>query len=155
MKTLLAERRCWLRQRKLYSLLLLSFCVWDYNQSVDGHVDQKRPHSGIEDRTRQQLVCQVDWKQVGLTSTCQPATKIYKNKTQTQTQTFNSREWQWHTEEWDYILGVGLYLGSGLYLILRVTPCGTPMLMVADRTLCRLIFLSAPYSNTVPNQPVL
>lgn len=43
----------------------------------------------------------------------------------------------------------------GQYLILSVTPCGTPMLTVADRTLCRLIFLSAPYSTTVPNQPVL
>lgn len=44
---------------------------------------------------------------------------------------------------------------AGQYLILSVTPCGTPMLTVADRTLCRLIFLSAPYSTTVPNQPVL
>ena len=42
-----------------------------------------------------------------------------------------------------------------VYLILSVTPWGTPMLTVADRTLCRLIFLSAPYSTTVPNQPVL
>lgn len=43
----------------------------------------------------------------------------------------------------------------GQYLILSVTPWGTPTLTVADRTLCRLIFLSAPYSTTVPNQPVL
>lgn len=42
-----------------------------------------------------------------------------------------------------------------VYLIFSVTPWGTPMLTVADRTLCRLIFLSAPYSTTVPNQPVL
>lgn len=41
------------------------------------------------------------------------------------------------------------------YLILSVTPWGTPTLTVADRTLCRLIFLSTPYSTTVPNQPVL
>lgn len=44
---------------------------------------------------------------------------------------------------------------DGQYLILSVTPWGTPTLTVADRTLCRLIFLSAPYSTTVPNQPVL
>lgn len=41
------------------------------------------------------------------------------------------------------------------YLILRETPCGTPMLTVAEITLCVLIFLSAPYSITVPKNPVL
>lgn len=41
------------------------------------------------------------------------------------------------------------------YLILRETPWGTPTLTVAPRTLCRLIFLSAPYSTTVPKNPDL
>lgn len=41
------------------------------------------------------------------------------------------------------------------YLILRETPWGTPTLTVAPRMLCRLIFLSAPYSTTVPKTPDL
>lgn len=44
---------------------------------------------------------------------------------------------------------------STTYLILRETPWGTPTLTVAPRMLCRLIFLSAPYSTTVPKKPDL
>lgn len=40
-------------------------------------------------------------------------------------------------------------------LILRETPWGTPMLTVAAKTLWRLILRSAPYSTTVPKNPVL
>lgn len=41
------------------------------------------------------------------------------------------------------------------YLTLRETPCGTPMLTVAPKTLWLEIFLSAPYSTTVPKKPAL
>lgn len=41
------------------------------------------------------------------------------------------------------------------YLTLRETPCGTPMLTVAPRMLWLEIFLSAPYSTTVPKKPAL
>ena len=41
------------------------------------------------------------------------------------------------------------------YLSLSETPWGTPMLTVAESTLCWLIFRSAPYSTTVPKNPVL
>lgn len=54
----------------------------------------------------------------------------------------NSNEWE---------IGTTSYT----YLILRETPWGTPTLTVAPRTLCRLIFLSAPYSTTVPKNPDL
>lgn len=41
------------------------------------------------------------------------------------------------------------------YLTLRETPCGTPMLTAAPRTLWLEIFRSAPYSTTVPKKPAL
>lgn len=40
-------------------------------------------------------------------------------------------------------------------MTLRETPCGTPTLTAAPRTLCLEIFLSAPYSTTVPKKPAL
>ena len=58
----------------------------------------------------------------------------------------------------DYTASLGSCISAHdevVYLILSVTPWGTPMLTVADRTLCRLIFLSAPYSTIVPKKPDL
>lgn len=60
---------------KMYSLFFLCLCVWNDDQSVDDHVDQQGSHGGIEDSTGQQLICEVDWKQVRLTGTWQPARK--------------------------------------------------------------------------------
>lgn len=60
---------------------------------------------------------------------------------------------QRHTEE---LTLIPAEQGSGsTYLTLRDTPCGTPMLTAAPKTLCREIFLSAPYSTIVPKKPAL
>lgn len=56
----------------IYSLFFLCLCVRDNDQPVDGHVDQQRSHSGIEDGAGQQLISQMDWEQVCLICTCQP-----------------------------------------------------------------------------------
>lgn len=44
---------------------------------------------------------------------------------------------------------------NSTYLTLRETPWGTPTLTTAPKTLCLEIFLSAPYSTTVPKKPAL
>lgn len=49
------------------SLLLLSPEVGSDDQAVQGEVHHERPHGGIEHGTGQQLVCQVDGEEVGLT----------------------------------------------------------------------------------------
>lgn len=49
------------------SLLLLSPEVGFDDQAVQGEVQHERPHGGIEDGTGQQLVCQVNGEEVGLT----------------------------------------------------------------------------------------
>lgn len=41
------------------------------------------------------------------------------------------------------------------YLILSLTPVGTPTATAADNQLCLEIFFSAPYSMTPPNVPPL
>lgn len=46
-------------------------------------------------------------------------------------------------------------LRSWTDLIFKDTPWGTPTLTVAPKTLCREIFLSAPYSTMVPKKPAL
>lgn len=49
------------------SLLLLSPEVGFDDQAVQGEVQHERPHGGIEHGTGQQLVCQVNGEEVGLT----------------------------------------------------------------------------------------
>lgn len=123
---------------RMHWLFFLRSGVWDDDQLVDSQVDQQRSRSGVEDSAGQQLVRQVYREQVRLTGTRQPAT----NDGEALEEEVTRGRW-------------GARFGDGQYLILSVTPWGTPTLTVADRTLCRLIFLSAPYSTTVPNQPVL
>lgn len=73
------KMRCWLSVRlkwgneEVHWLLFLCLCIWYDDQSVDGHVDQQGSHGGVEDSAGQQLICQVDWEQVRLTGTRQPA----------------------------------------------------------------------------------
>ena len=55
------------------SLLFLSPEVRSDDQPVHYQVDDQWPHGGIEDSAGEQLVCQVDGEEVGLTGPVQPA----------------------------------------------------------------------------------
>lgn len=89
-------------KEEVHWLLFLCLCIWYDDQSVDGHVDQQGSHGGVEDSTGQQLICQVDWKQVRLTGTRQPAQRHQPKCTQT----LENYAARWRPRgEWDLILG--------------------------------------------------
>lgn len=63
-----------------HSLLLLCFEIRSDDQPVHGKIGNKGSHSSIEDRTRQQLVRQVDGEEVGLAGSVQPTNGERENK---------------------------------------------------------------------------